>query len=330
MYDGHTIAAVIPAYNEEPFIGTVIESLPSFVDRAYVIDDASTDDTWTEIQSHAAEINDRHRPDIPVTDGGVELSPRVVPIQHDENRGVGGAIKTGYQAARDDEVDVTVVVCGDGQTDPDSIERIIQPVVAGVAGYAKGDRLRNDPSDAMPAFRRVGNVMLTWLTRIASGYWQVTDPQNGTTAISKAALDAASIDDMYEGYGYCNDLLARLNVAEVTVADVPHRPVYDDEESGITYETYIPRVSMLLLQNFVWRLIAKYGRAGIHPVPLTYSIGALSIGGALLADITARLGGDGGGRPGSVLGVVLGVVAVLAGMALDRRANRELTTDDEW
>lgn len=325
MYQGKTVAAVIPAYNEAGFVGDVIDTLPSFIDRAYVIDDASTDDTWAEIQDRADAINDEDRTTAPVTDGGVELHPRIVPIQHDENRGVGGAIKTGYQAALDDEVDVTVVVSGDGQTKPDILERIIRPVVAGEAGYAKGNRLLDQDREAMPAFRRVGNYLLTWLTRVSSGYWGMMDPQNGSTAIAASALEAADIEGMYEGYGYCNDLLARLNAAEVRVADVSRRAVYEDEESHIDYHTYIPRVSLLLLQNFVWRLYVKYASDGAHPVPLAYSVGVLGTATAITREVRRHLGEPSGNAWLTVGLAVAGVAALLTGMVVDRATNRGLT-----
>ena len=180
MYNEHTVAVVVPAYNESGFVGEVIETLPAFVDRVYAIDDQSTDETWDEITAAAAAVNDTAS-----TDGGAAFDQRVVPIRHETNRGVGGAIKTGYLRAREDAVDVTAVMGGDGQMDPTQLERIIQPITTGEAEYAKGNRLINSEDHAeMPRFRLVGNRILTLLTKIASGYWRVGDPQMGYTAIS--------------------------------------------------------------------------------------------------------------------------------------------------
>ncbi|MFB6177140.1 MAG: glycosyltransferase family 2 protein, partial [Halobaculum sp.] len=131
MYRDATVAVVVPAYNEAGYVGDVIDGLPSFVDRAYVVDDGSTDATWSEIQSAAAARNETH-------DG--EFDDLVVPIQHEQNRGVGGAIKTGYQRAREEEIDVTAVLGGDDQMDPTELTKYLDPVVEGVAGYAKGNR----------------------------------------------------------------------------------------------------------------------------------------------------------------------------------------------
>ena len=128
MYRGVTVGVVVPAYNEAGFVGRVIDELPAYIDRAYVVDDGSTDDTWAEITDHSAARNADH-------DG--HFSDLVVPIQHDTNRGVGGAIKTGYQRARAEAVDVTAVLGGDDQMDPDELTQYLDPIVDGVADYTK-------------------------------------------------------------------------------------------------------------------------------------------------------------------------------------------------
>ena len=310
MYNDHTVAVVVPAYNESGFVGDVIETLPAFVDRAYVIDDQSTDDTWKEITTTAERINDS----VTATDGGASFEQRVVPIRHDENRGVGGAIKTGYLRARDDEIDVTAVMGGDGQMDPAILERIIEPIVDGEADYAKGNRLVYETDhEQMPRFRLLGNRLLTLLTKIASGYWRVGDPQMGYTAISMEALHDADIEGMYEFYGYCNDLLVRLNVTGHRVADVPSPLNYGDEHSDISYLTYIPRVSLMLLRTFLWRLWSgRRTAAGV-------SILALYVAGAVgtLGSLVAGLRDDSEGQPlSSALGglFVLGLAMVVDGL----------------
>jgi glycosyltransferase involved in cell wall biosynthesis len=320
MYQDTTIGVVVPAYNEAGFVGDVIDSIPAFVDRVYPVDDASTDGTWDEIREHAQRQN--APTSALVGDGGTQR--RVVPIQHSENRGVGGAIKTGYQRAVADGVEVVTVMGGDGQMDPDVIERIIDPVVDGRADYAKGNRLlTDDHHDSMPAFRYVGNVMLTYLTRIASGYWGIGDPQNGYTAISTDAIEAADLDEMYEFYGYCNDLLVRLNVADMRVVDVPTPAVYGDEESHIDYSTYIPRVSGMLLGSFLWRLRAKYAADRPHPVALCYLLGAGGLATGVGAGLLVLLRGM--AMATAATAVVFGLCFLVLAMALDKRSNDHLT-----
>ncbi|XVH33857.1 glycosyltransferase family 2 protein (plasmid) [Haloferacaceae archaeon DSL9] len=326
MYQGKTVAAVIPAYNEEPFIGEVIDTLPSFVDRAYVIDDASTDGTWSEIQHHAERVNESTPPKAVKTDGGLAFERRIVPIQHSENRGVGGAIKTGYLRALEDGIDVTAVMGGDGQTEPDIVERIVKPVAEGHADYAKGNRLLNRDRDAMPPHRQIGNFTLTIITKIASGYWKIMDPQNGSTAISREGLEAVDIEEMYEDYGYCNDLLIRLNARRVKIADVSRRAVYKDETSHIKYSSYIPKVSSLLLRGFLWRLRTRYLLYDFHPLALLYLFGAATSGLGLFFGLAQLLVGVSalGGLAGSITLFMLGWLFMILAMIFDLNENRDL------
>jgi len=341
MYRGRSVGIVVPAYNEEGFVGDVIETLPEYADRVYVVDDCSTDDTWQEILRSARRVNESSA--IPATDGGAASEvPRapsaqqsdgaadadqlVVPIQHEENRGVGGAIKTGYERAREDEIEITAVMGGDGQMDPEILDRLLDPIVEDRADYVKGNRLL-DPEDReeMPTFRLIGNGILSVLTKIASGYWKIGDPQNGYTAISLDALESAPIEDMYEYYGYCNDLLVKLNACELRVADVPVPSRYDDEESHISYEEYIPKVSGMLLSNFLWRLRVKYLARDFNPLVFLYALGAAgSLAGLARSLRNAAPVGDDEPRPSGLPVVLLGALSLVLAMIFDMRANEDL------
>ena len=320
MYQDRTIGVVVPAYNEAGFVGDVIDTIPEFVDRVYAVDDASTDETWAEIREHAAEQN----PSTPELVGGGGTERRVVPMQHEGNRGVGGAIKTGYQRAVADGVDVVTVMGGGRRMNPDLIDQIIEPVTDGQADYAKGNRLLiGDHRDSMPLFRYVRNVALTVLTRTASGYWGIGDPENGYTAISIDAIEAVNVDEMYEYYGYCNDLLVRLNVADMRVVDVPMPAVYGDEESHIEHSSYIPHVSSMLLRNFLWRIRAKYLSDRLHPVALCYVLAVASLTGGSVAGFATLVTGL--GRTALVL-FGFGLLFVVLAMALDKRSNGHLSS----
>ncbi|WP_331235581.1 glycosyltransferase family 2 protein [Natronorarus salvus] len=317
MFNGKTIAAVVPAYNEEPHIGAVIDTLPACIDRAYVIDDGSTDDTWAEIEAHAARVNERR-------EEGDETA-EIVPIKHVKNRGVGGAIKTGYQHAYEDGMEVTAVIAGDGQAEPDIVERMIAPVAEGRADYSKGNRLLGRQRRDMPLFRQIGNFTLSLLTKIASGYWKVMDPQNGSTAISYEALDRLDLDELYEDFGFANDLLVRLNARGLTVADVPRRAVYKDETSHIKYETFIPKVSVLLLRDFLWRLRVKYLVRDFHPLTFFYYVGAATAGGGLLAGLKSVVSPESGTSRGTAaLLFAVGWLFMLLAMVFDLKENEEL------
>lgn len=292
MYREHTIGVVVPAYNEEGFIGSVITDMPAYVDRIYVIDDQSTDGTWDEIVSVARKetdkgveyVEDQAAGNVQVaTDGGTladraiihEPIGRVIPIEHLSNQGAGGAIKTGYMAALRDEIDVVATVDGDGQMDLERLPALLDPIVEGEADYAKGNRLLYQNYRAgMSKWRFFGNSILTFLTKIASGYWKMMDPQNGYTAISYYALDNVGIEGIYEYYGYCNDILVKMNAKGFKIADVAIPARYGEEESSIAYFGYIRRVSMMLLRNFLWRLKVRYFVLDFHPLGLFYVFGA--------------------------------------------------------
>ncbi|WP_313696268.1 glycosyltransferase family 2 protein [Halorarum halobium] len=338
MYRGHTVGVVIPAYNEEGLVGRTLEGVPSFVDRVYVVDDGSTDGTLAEIRETASRLNEAFEP---APDGPRRFTRRVVPIEHEENRGVGGAIKTGYRHAREDGMAVTTVMGGDDQMEPEMLDALLDPIVEGRADYTKGNRFLNRTDrDEMPAFRFVGNAVLSGLTKMASGYWTTGDPQSGYTAISLEALERADIDGMYEFYGYCNDLLVKLNVAGLRVLDVPRPVTYGEEESHIDYSTYIPKVSGMLLRNFLWRMRTKYLLFDFHPLVFAYAVGALATlagglgvvaGAAALAGATVPglAGGGAAAALGSSLLVgLLGVLSTLWAMTLDMDANAALNGAD--
>lgn len=328
MYRGNTIAVVVPAYNEAEMVGSVIDHLPAFVDRVYAIDDCSTDDTWSEIQQRAT--GQRHPSTLStetvlgpatVPDGGVHDGTRVIAIRHETNQGAGGALKTGYRHAERDEMDITVTIDADGQMDPKQMADLLDPIVEGRAAYAKGNRLAGSRVQAeMPRFRLLGNWLLTLLTRPASGYWRLRDPQNGYTAISREALSAIDLDALPDHHDYPNDLLARLNVVGATVADVPMSAVYGDEESTIDFATFVPRTSKTLLRAFVRRLLRE-GRRGTVGLPLLYVLGTLG----LLLGLSSSVGWlvtravDGGSERSSrgATSLLFGVVASLQAVVSD-------------
>lgn len=271
MYRGKTVAVVIPAYNEEGLVGDVIDAIPSFVDRIYAVDDCSTDGTWDEINDCVETVDEQQL--TAKADGG-QVTSRVVPIRHEMNQGVGAAIKTGYRRALNEGMDVTAVINGDGQMDPDILDLFIEPIVEGNADYTKGNRLQSSElRSEMSSWRFTGNAILTFLTKISSGYWKMTDPQNGYTAISIEALEQIDLDSLYDRYGFLNDLLVTLNAHGLRVADIPMKAVYGDEESGIRYSSFVPGLSVLLFRDFLWRLKFKYFITDFHPLVLFYVLG---------------------------------------------------------
>lgn len=257
MYRDKKIGVIVPAHNEEKLIGKVLKTIPSFIDHIVIVDDASSDRTGEVVKTHQEEDS------------------RVTYIQHKINEGVGGAIITGYKWARDHEIDISVVMAGDAQMDPEDLPRLLDPVVEGKTDYSKGNRLFTGKAwSIIPKTRYLGNGALSFLTKIASGYWHVADSQSGYAAITLDALKTIDLDTVYKRYGMPNDLLVKLNVFNFRVQDVPVTPVYGiGERSGIKIYKVVFTLSFLLMKLFLWRLKEKYVIRDFHPLVLFYLMG---------------------------------------------------------
>ena len=234
MLNGRRVAVVIPAYNEAPRIGRVLSSMPAYVDDVVVVDDASEDGT-----AQAARAID---------------APRVRVIEHPANRGVGAALSTGYRVAFEGGADVTAVMAGDGQMHPDDLEDLLRPVITGQAEYSKGNRLHHPGVRShMPPQRWIGNQLLSCATRAVTGL-HITDSQCGYTAISRAAHATLPWPQVWDGYGYPNDLLGWLSHSGARVHDVVVRPVYADEVSGIRLRHALLVIPFVLLRVLLRRI----------------------------------------------------------------------------
>jgi glycosyltransferase involved in cell wall biosynthesis len=254
MYLQKTIAVVVPAYNEEKLIASTLMSIPPLVDRIIVVDDSSTDRTGEILKERTEE------------------DKRILLIEHISNQGVGAAIVAGYKKAIELNIDVTAVMAGDGQMDPNDLTNILEPVASGDVDYTKGNRLfQGDAWSMIPHYRYFGNSFLSLLTKIASGYWHIADSQTGYTAISLRALKKMNLDTIYKRYGMPNDMLIKLNQYDFKVRDVHVRPVYDvGEKSGIRLVAVIPKISWLLFKGFWQRLFFKYVIKDFHPLVFFY------------------------------------------------------------
>ena len=212
MWSGVRVAVVIPAFNEVERIGETLNGLPSVIDEVLVVDDASMDGT----AKRALECGDE----------------RVRVLVHTANQGVGAAIRTGYKEALRGQAAAVVVMAADNQMDPSDLPSLLRPVLNGEADYAKGNRFMHVEHKRMPPLRRIGSRFLSWLTRVTTGL-AVDDCQCGFTAVSRDMLLRLPLDELWRGYGYPNDLLALLAHHGARVVDVPVRPIYAGESSGL-------------------------------------------------------------------------------------------------
>lgn len=257
MYKNKTICIVVPCYNEETQIGRVIETLPEFVDKIIIVDDFSKDKTVGIVKSMMPN------------------NQKIELLMHEKNQGVGAAIASGYKWARNNNMDIAVVMAGDGQMDPNELTNVIDPVVDEEVDYTKTNRLLSGEAfKKIPKVRYFGNSILSLFTKIASGYWHIADSQSGYTAINKKALHTINWDKMYKKYGQPNDLLVRLNIYNFKVRDIYTRPVYNiGEKSKMKIWKVIFTIGWLLFKRFFFRMKEKYIIRDFHPLVFFYFSG---------------------------------------------------------
>ncbi|NOY38143.1 MAG: glycosyltransferase family 2 protein [Chlorobi bacterium] len=302
MIENKSIAVVIPAYNEEKQIGMVLKTIPDFVDRIIVVDDGSADQTPQRVLEYRETLGKRELQELEKNQPQENLlyskadhilaeeerneiaffpeadilqkapDDRLILIKLKKNRGKGKATAWGYKWAKDHHISCTAVMDGDGQMDPSELYSICTPVISEGIDYVKGNRLRHRSARVIiPRNRFLGNSILSILTKIASGYWRVSDTQTAFTAISLEALQTLTLYNLYHGYGVPNDLLVKLNIAHCTLKEVNIKPVYKvGEESKMKPFKVVLPISWLLLRLFFKRLWVKYLFRDFHPLFILY------------------------------------------------------------
>lgn len=233
------IAVVIPSYKVSKHIVEVINDIPEFVSHIIVIDDKCPQDS-----GKIAESSDDNR---------------VMVCHHEVNQGVGGAVVTGYKKALELNADIVVKIDGDGQMDINYMQKLIQPLLDGKADYTKGNRFTDFKAlRSMPKVRLFGNSGLSFLVKAASGYWNMMDPTNGYTAISKHALEELDLDSLAKRYFFESDMLINLNIENAVVKDVEIPAKYGDEESSLSITKTFFGFPPKLFKGLCKRIFLKY------------------------------------------------------------------------
>ena len=252
-----TLAVVIPSYRVKAHILDVIARIGPEVAMIFVVDDACPDGSGAYVGEQCRD-------------------PRVRVLRHEVNRGVGGAMMTGYRAALGAGADIIVKVDGDGQMDPALIPHIARPVLARQADYAKGNRFHSLWNvRRMPRVRLYGNAALSFMTKLSSGYWGIFDPTNGYTAIHAAALQRIEFANVSERYFFETDMLINLGNARAVVADVPMEAVYADEVSNLRIRNELWPFLRTHLRELVKRIFYTYFLRDFSPATLQLLIGAI-------------------------------------------------------
>jgi len=300
------IAVVIPSYKVTRHILGVIAGIGPEVDRIYVVDDQCPDQSGAYVRAHCTD-------------------PRVVIVEHAQNQGVGGAVMSGYQAAIAEGVDIIVKVDGDGQMDASLIPDFVAPIVNGEADYTKGNRFFDlEQIHQMPTMRLFGNAMLSLLTKLSSGYWDLFDPTNGYTAIHVNAARHLPLHRISKRYFFETDMLFRLNTINAVVVDVPMDASYGDEVSNLKISKIITEFAAKHLRNFGKRIFYNYYLRNMSLASIELPLGlAMLLGGGGYGIshwiASARLGLA--TAPGTVmlsaLPVLMGMQLILAFLAHD-------------
>ena len=238
--DLSSVAVIIPCYRVKHQVLDVIQSVPETVGHIFCIDDACPEHSGEYIQSVCKKKN-------------------VSVLFNAQNQGVGGAVLIGYSRAQKEGYQIAVKIDGDGQMDPSELNRFVQPITAGEADYTKGNRFFFiEDVEQMPKARLLGNIGLSFLSKLSSGLWHIFDPTNGYTAIHLSVLNHLQPQKLHKRYFFESDILMRLTISRCVVLDVPMRAKYGDEHSNLNIYHSLCLFPFLHLRNFVKRLIYTY------------------------------------------------------------------------
>jgi len=302
------IAVVIPCYKVEQHILPLLEKIPPLVEKIYCVDDACPNGTGKLIKQNCRDS-------------------RVIVLAHDENKGVGGAVKTGYKAAFDDGCSIAVKIDGDGQMDPALIPHFIDPIIKGQSDYTKGNRFYTlDDTKEMPVMRLIGNALLSFMAKLSTGYWNLFDPTNGYTAFHLSLLRVMRLDKISDRYFFESDMLFRLNINRCLVTDIPMRAHYGTERSNLRINNIIFPFIRGHFKNLFKRLFYNYFLRDFQVASIEFILGPLLlICGATYAWYQWNLALSSGiaATPGTVmigaLQIIIGMQFILSALNFDLR-----------
>lgn len=296
--DEQRVAVVIPSYRVTAHIVGVIEAIGPEVWRIYVVDDACPDGSGEHVSITCSD-------------------PRVRVLPHDLNKGVGGAVMTGYRAALDEGASIIVKVDGDGQMDPALIPLFIEPILAGVADYTKGNRFFDlEEVQSMPRVRVFGNAVLSLMAKLSTGYWDLFDPTNGYTAIHRDVAKLLPFDKISQRYFFETDILFRLNTLRAVAVDVPMEARYGDEVSHLKVSKIIGEFLFKHARNFIKRIFYNYYLRDMSLASIELPIGMLMFSFGLIFGSVHWLESASNDIPTPAGTVMLGALPMLMGLQL--------------
>lgn len=260
MYKKQKISVSVPAYNEEKLIKNTLETIPSYVDLIIAVDDKSKDKTVEQI----TKVKRRDK--------------RVHLIASEKNQGLGQTVVKAHEYALKKKIDILVVMAGDNQMDPLHLPKLLDAVIEDKFDYAKGNRFFHiQDLKKMPTFRIVGNIFLTMFSKFCTGYWSISDPINGYTALRADIFGKIDSKQIASRYGFEPSLLIELSLLNAKVKDVFIPAKYGEEKSKVNLFTDPAKVLMVFFKGFVKRLFLKYTLYNFHPIALFYGTGFIFV-----------------------------------------------------
>lgn len=260
MYRNKKLAVIMPAYNEEMLVRKALSSVPPFVDKIFVINDASTDKTLTRIRQEQKQ------------------NKKIVLINNETNGGIGYGIKAGLRMAAEQEAQYMAIMAGDAQMDPKYLREMLDELQSRGLDFIKANRFMHyEELKSMPRYRRWGNIIVTILTKFATGYYSIFDTQNGYVIYTKKAVDQMPWHLIGDRYEYENTVLIGLSIIGAKVGDISIPALYGDEKSTIKLFSTTMRVLIVLFKGFWIRIYYKYVLYNFHPVALFLFSGLLML-----------------------------------------------------
>jgi glycosyltransferase involved in cell wall biosynthesis len=307
MYRNLSVAAILPCYNEEKLIAKTVNTLPDFVDFIIAVDDQSKDDTWKIIKDLAKK------------------NKRVVPLQLEHNQGIGGAYINGFNLALEKNADLIFTMAGDAQCNQEYMPNMADTLLDEKLDYVKANRFVHlEELKQMPTFRRVGNTVITILTKFSSGYYSIFDSQNGYGVFKRKTLEKLPFAHIGRRYDYENTLLIALAIMGAKIKDEPVPAIYGDEESTIPVFKTTMRALNVVWKGFWKRIYNKYVLINFHPIALFIFGGLLlsSVGFLfgiymLLVKLIADITPSSGTVMLAVLPIILGFQLLLTAVTMD-------------
>ncbi len=293
-----SVCVVIPTFRVKKHILEVISSIGPEVQKIIVIDDACP-----ELSGDHVLLNN--------------VDPRVEVLFNKDNLGVGGAVKVGYRYALKIGSDIVVKIDGDGQMDPLRIKDLVEPIIFNQADYTKGNRFFDiEVVRVMPKIRIFGNLGLSFMAKLSTGLWQIFDPNNGFTAISRPMLNRINLEKIDNRYFFESDMLFRLGLVNARVIDIHMPAIYGEEKSNLIIKRVLIEFPIKHARNLFKRIFYTYYLRDFNIASIELALGIFLSGFGLMVGIYKWIHGLVSNTATQTGTLILIAISILVGLQL--------------